>query len=477
MTIENSVSKQSIWSAFGQLLRKELLPVLTDLRLAIVMLLVIALFSVTGTVIEQGQSLAFYQANYPEHPALFGFLTWKVILTVGLDHVYRTWWFLALLIFFGTSLTACTFTRQLPALKAARRWKFYEEPRQFQKLALSAELDVETRHGASVETPTASLQTLTQILPNRRYKVFQEKEDTLYARKGIIGRIGPIIVHVGIVTILLGSIWGAMTGFMAQEMVGSGNTFQVKNIVDAGPLAARVSKDWSVRVNRFWIDYTPSGGIDQFYSDMSVLDNQGQEVDRKTIFVNSPLRYHGVTFYQTDWGISAIKVRVNNSPIFQLPMAQLNTNGNGRIWGTWIPTKPDMSEGVSLLAKDLQGMMLIYDATGKLVDTVRAGMSTQVNGVTLKILDIVGSTGLQIKADPGIPIVYTGFALLMLGVTMSYFSHSQIWALQKDGRLYVGGKTNRAQVAFEREMLEILDKLSLPTQAEEKAIAVESRST
>ncbi|BAZ23179.1 ResB-like protein [Kalymmatonema gypsitolerans NIES-4073] len=476
MTIENSVSKQSIWSAFGQLLRKELLPVLTDLRLAIVMLLVIALFSVTGTVIEQGQSLAFYQANYPEHPALFGFLTWKVILTVGLDHVYRTWWFLALLIFFGTSLTACTFTRQLPALKAARRWKFYEEPRQFQKLALSAELDVETRGGASVETPTASLQTLTQILPNRRYKVFQEKEGTLYARKGIIGRIGPIIVHVGIVTILLGSIWGAMTGFMAQEMVPSGNTFQVKNIVDAGPWAARVSKDWSVRVNRFWIDYTPSGGIDQFYSDMSVLNNQAQEVDRKTIFVNSPLRYHGVTFYQTDWGISAVKVRVNNSPIFQLPMAQLNTNGNGRIWGTWIPTKPDMSEGVSLLAKDLQGMMLIYDATGKLVDTVRAGMSTQVNGVTLKILDIVGSTGLQIKADPGIPIVYTGFALLMLGVTMSYFSHSQIWALQKDGRLYVGGKTNRAQVAFEREMLEILDKLSLPTQGEEKAIAVESRS-
>jgi cytochrome c biogenesis protein len=470
MTIENSVSKQSIWSAFGQLLRKELLPVLTDLRLAIVMLLVIALFSVTGTVIEQGQSLAFYQANYPEHPALFGFLTWKVVLTVGLDHVYRTWWFLALLIFFGTSLTACTFTRQFPALKAARRWKFYDEPRQFQKLALSAEFDLETLHATS-------LQTLTQLLPNRRYKVFQEKEDTLYARKGIIGRIGPIIVHVGIVTILLGSIWGAMTGFMAQEMVASGNTFQVKNIVDAGPWAAQVPKDWSVRVNRFWIDYTPSGGIDQFYSDMSVLDNQGQEVDRKTIFVNSPLRYHGVTFYQTDWGISAVRVQLNNSPIFQLPMAQLNTNGNGRIWGTWIPTKPDLTEGVSLLAKDLQGMMLIYDATGKLVDTVRAGMSTQVNGVTLKILDVVGSTGLQIKADPGIPIVYTGFALLMLGVTMSYFSHSQIWALQKDGRLYVGGKTNRAQVAFEREMLEILDRLSLPPKDEEKVVAIESHST
>ncbi|MEH1783417.1 MAG: cytochrome c biogenesis protein [Nostoc sp.] len=465
MTLEDSVAKELKWWAIpGQFLRQELLPVLTNLRLAIALLLLIAIFSSTGTVIEQGQSPAFYQANYPEHPALFGFLTWKVIQVVGLDHVYRTWWFLSLLILFGTSLTACSFTRQLPALKAAQRWKYYEEPRQFQKLALSTELD------------TGSLNSLSQILQKHRYKIFQdqEKANLLYARKGIVGRIGPIIVHIGIVAILLGGIWGAMTGFLAQEMVASGDTFQVTNIVDAGPIAAKISKDWSVRVNRFWIDYTPSGGIDQFYSDMSVLNNQGKEIDHKKIFVNEPLRYHGITFYQTDWGIAGVRVQFNNSPIFQLPMAQLNTNGKGgRIWGTWVPTKPDLSEGVSLLAKDLQGMVLIYDATGKLVDTVRAGMYTEVNGVKLKILDVIGSTGLQIKADPGIPIVYSGFGLLMVGVVMSYFSHSQIWALQKGDRLYIGGKTNRAQVAFEQEVLEILDRLSSQPKGEEKEAAIE----
>jgi len=432
----------------GHLFRRQLLPVLADLRLAIVLLLAIALFSISGTVIEQGQSLAYYQSNYPEHPALFGFLTWKVLLTLGLDHVYRTWWFLSILILFGSSLTACTFTRQFPALKAARRWKFYDEPRQFQKLALSAELD------------RGSLNSLSPLLEKRRYKVFQEG-DTLYARKGIIGRIGPIVVHASMLIILAGAILGAMTGFIAQEMVPSGNTFQVKNIVDAGPYALpQIPKDWSVRVNRFWIDYTPQGGINQFYSDLSVLDNQGQEVDKQTIYVNKPLRYRGVTFYQTDWGIAAVRVRLNKSPIFQIPMAQLDTNGKGRIWGTWIPTKPDLSEGVSLLARDLQGTLLVYDAAGKLVSTVRSGMATEVNGITLKIVDVIGSTGLQIKADPGIPMVYTGFGLLMLGVIMSYVSHSQIWALQKDGRFYVGGRTNRAQVAFEREVIEILDQLS-----------------
>ncbi len=428
--------------------KRELIPFLADLRLAIALLLLIALFSISGTVLEQGQAAAFYQANYPEHPALFGFITWKVILALGLDHVYRTWWFLALLILFGSSLTACTFKRQIPALRwFSRTWNFYTQPRQFQKFALSAEFS------------QVVIDDLVPLLEQQRYQVFRQG-DALYAHKGLAGRVGPIIVHVGILVILLGGIAGAMTGFIAQEMVPSGETFQVKNITDAGPLAApQFPKDWSVKVNRFWIDYTPDGTIDQFYSDMSVLDQAGNEVKRKTIHVNEPLRYKGVTLYQADWGVAAVRVRLNNSPIFQLPMAQLNTNGKGRIWGTWLPTKPDLSEGVSLVAKDMQGMVVVYDMTGKLIATVRSGMSAEVNGVTLRVLELVGSTGLQIKADPGIPLVYAGFGLLMLGVVMSYISHSQIWALQQDGQFYIGGKTNRAQVTFEREAIALFDQL------------------
>jgi cytochrome c biogenesis protein len=446
MTVSDPPKAKEL-TPISQNIFRTFIKVVADLRLAIVLLLMIALFSISGTVIEQGQSLQFYQENYPEDPALFGFVSWKFILALGLNHVYSTWWFLSLLILFGTSLATCTFTRQFPALKTARRWNFYQQPRQFQKLALSAELE------------TGSPTSLVPLLKKHGYKIFQE-DRALYARKGIVGKIGPIIVHAGMLIVLAGGIWGTLTGFMAQEMIASGDTFQVKNIFEAGPLAApQVPKDWGVRVNRFWIDYTPKGEIDQFYSDLSVVDRGGQELDRQTIYVNKPLRYRGVTFYQTDWGIAAVRVQINNSPIFQLPMAQINTNGRGRIWGTWIPTKTDLSAGVSLVTRDLQGTMVVYDTQGNLMSAVRPGMAIQVNGVTLKILDLIGSTGLQIKADPGIPIVYAGFALLMAGVVMSYVSHSQIWALQEGDRFYLGGKTNRAQVSFERELIEMIEAM------------------
>jgi cytochrome c biogenesis protein len=68
-----------------------------------------------------------------------------------------------------------------------------------------------------------------------------------------------------------------------------------------------------------------------------------------------------------------------------------------------------------------------------------------------------------VKTDPGIPLVYGGFALLMVGVVMSYVSHSQIWGLQQGNNFYLGGRTNRAQVAFEREFLDIWEKVQKGT--------------
>jgi len=426
---------------------RRFLSTIADLRLAIILLLIIAIFSISGTVIEQNQPINYYQENYPENPALFGFLTWQVLINIGLNHVYTTWWYLAILFLFGSSLIACTFKRQLPALKAAKIWQFYDQPRQFNKLAFSAEVSTE------------SLTKIESILNSKGYKVYTN-DNSIYAQKGLAGRIGPIIVHIGMIIVLLGAIWGAFSGFFAQEMIPSGDTFTIQNYLEAGRLTnLEKPQSFQVKVNDFWINYSPEGKVDQFYSDLSVINKQGKEVTRKTIFVNQPLRYQGITFYQTSWNISAVKVQLNNSPIFQLPMAELTLENQGRIWGTWIPTKPDLSEGVSLVTKDLQGTMFLYNMQGELINAIRPNMPVEVNGINLKVVKLIGATGLQIKSDPGVPIVYLGFALLMIGVVMSYISFSQIWALQEENSFFIGGKTNRAQVAFEKEMYSILEKI------------------
>ena len=48
---------------------------------------------------------------------------------------------------------------------------------------------------------------------------------------------------------------------------------------------------------------------------------------------------------------------------------------------------------------------------------------------------------------------------LMITTLVSYLSHSQIWALQEEAMLHVGGRTNRATIAFAGELSTILDSV------------------
>ncbi len=424
-------------------IRRYLFPVLGNLKVAIGLLLAIAAGSAVGTVLEQGETVAYYQEHYPEKPALFGFLSYRVILALGLNEVYRSWWFTALLMLFGASLVLCTAYRQWPLLKVARRWFYFSQPAKILALPAAATL------------PQGRVNDLAQILEQRGYRVFWA-DDRLYARKGLVGRIGPMVVHFSLILVLLGAIWGNWQGFEVQEMIPSGETFRLENVTKGG---SRLPQEVALRVNRFWIDYLPSGQIDQFYSDISVLDAQGQERDRQTISVNHPLRAEGLTVYQASWALAGIRFTIGRSPVLSLPLQRLQPKDQPKaepVWGTWLPTKPDLSEGLTVLVPDLQGTFSVYDPQGKLLGVKHLGEAIDLKGVPLVIQEIVGSTGLQIKWDPGIPLVYLGFGLLMAGTIASYVSYSQVWALQVGETLYVGGKTNRARLAFDAELSECL---------------------
>lgn len=79
-----------------------------------------------------------------------------------------------------------------------------------------------------------------------------------------------------------------------------------------------------------------------------------------------------------------------------------------------------------MLAKDLQ-QVVFYDTDGQFVGVRRPGSGKVIStgGYSFIVDELVGSSGVQIKHDPGIVFVYTGFGFLMLTTLISYISHSQ----------------------------------------------------
>ena len=420
-------------------MKQKIFRTIADLRFSIFILLVISVCSILGTIIEQDQSIEIYKINYPLTNPVFGFLTWDIILQLGLDHVYKTWWFFVLIFLFGFSLISCTFLQQFPSLKVARRCQFFRTTEQFYRLKIS-----------TILTSFAYPKILARIQQNK-YSIFQQK-NIVYCYKGLIGRIAPILVHFSMILILFGTIVGSLFGFKAQEIVPKTEQFHIQNILTTGPLTS--IPETAVRINDFWINYTKSKTISQFYSDLSILNSEGSEVDRKTISVNYPLIYKGLYYYQTDWNLIGLRFQTERNETLEYPLVNALNNQN-KVWLTWISTNSSLTTGLIAIIDNLEGYCSIYDDSGVFLGNLELNEKLNFN-LSLTLLEIISSTGLQIKTDFGIPIIYGGFFLLMVSTLISYITYSQIWIVEKQKQLFIGGTTNRAIFDFELEFLKFI---------------------
>jgi cytochrome c biogenesis protein len=420
-------------------MKQKIFRIVADLRFSILILLLISLFSIIGTIIEQDQSIESYKLNYPLVNPVFGFLTWDRILKFGLDHVYKTWWFFTLIFLFGLSLITCTSLQQLPSLKIARRCQFFRKPSQFYRLKIFTTLT------------NFSFNKILLRIRNSQYSIFHQK-NIVYCYKGLIGRIAPILVHFSMILILLGTILGSLFGFKAQEIVPKTENFHIQNIINSGQLS--IIPKISTRVNDFWITYTQNRTISQFYSDLSILDTQGNEIRRKTISVNYPLIHENVYYYQTDWNLIGLRFKTMTNEIIEYPLLNILNNQN-KVWITWISNDKSLNEGIIGLVDNLEGYCSIYDEAGLFLGNIELNEVVNFNQ-PLTFLEIISSTGLQIKSDPGIPMIYFGFFFLMISTLLSYITYSQIWIIQKNQKLFIGGTTNRAIFNFELEFFKFI---------------------
>ena len=416
-------------------MKQKIFRFIADLRFSIFLLLLISVFSIIGTIIEQDQTIEVYKINYSLTNPVLGFLTWDLIIRLGLDHVYETWWFFAIIFLFGSSLISCTFLQQLPSLKVSRRCQFFRTTKQFSRLKTFTKLT------------NFSLNMVLMRIRINQYSIFQQK-NILYCYKGLTGRIAPILVHFSIILILTGTIIGSLLGFKAQEIVPKTENFHVQNLLNSGQLA--VIPKTSMRINDFWITYTNKQTISQFYSDISILDFKGNEIKRKTISVNYPLVNDNIYYYQTDWNLTGLRFESNDNSFSEYPLLNLD-----KVWLTWISNDSSLYNGFIITIDNLQGYCSIYNEVGEFLGNIEWHEKIDSN-YTLALSDIISSTGLQIKADPGIYIIYIGFFLLMISTLISYITYSQIWLIKKNQKLFIGGTTSRALFDFELEFFKFI---------------------
>jgi cytochrome c biogenesis protein len=422
---------------------------ISDLRLAIGLLVVIAIASAIGTAIPQKEPESLYHQLYDQQPWL-GLLRADRLLQLQLDHVYSSSWFLGLLAWLGLALLLCSWRRQWPALQAALRWIDYRSPRQLSKLSVAQTLPA--------EDAAATLTRLELLLRQQGWRV-QPHPDRLAARRGVLGRVGPLLVHAGLVVLLVGAAWGVLGGQRAEQFLAPGRSLEL--------IDSRGHSQLTLALDAFMVERDPAGRPEQFRSQLRLLE--GSEAGapallrQAEISVNHPLRFRGVTLYQADWSLAAIGVRLGRSPVLQLPLQTFPQLGE-QVWGLVLPTRPDGSDPVLLSLSSEQGPVDVYGADGRLIGSLAVGGEPmEVNGLPLRVTAVLPASGILLKRDPGVPLVYGGFAIALAGGGLSLLATRQIWAIAEDtpatSRLHVAGLCNRNLTAFAAELPQLLSQV------------------
>ena len=426
----------------------------TSLKLAITIIIILASASIIGTIIEQNQPLEKYQQFYSDG-------TIRLFDALNLFDMYHSWWFLLLLVLFTVNLSCCTIDRLPRVVKVVRNPKTTLDGNLEKTLG---HVDRWKKKGDLLKVAETYQAALGKAFSKPR---LTENSGTfhLYAEKGVISRFGVYITHLSIIIIFIGAIVGNVLGFKGFANIVEGRSVQTiptrggTNHVDLG---------FSVRCNKFWVDFYPSGQPKEYASDLSIIEN-GREVLRKKIVVNDPLQYKGIWFYQSSYGpagAASATIAVNSPEEGRLTTVSLTPGQKADIPAYGKISAVDYQENFQGLGPAL---LVVLEQPGKphtefwllkaYPDFDRQRRDTRY--LSFAGVDQIFFTGLQVAKDPGVNVVWVGCTLMVVGIIIAFFmSHQRLWirlSRGSDGRVEVvlAGSANRNRLAFEKRFEKI----------------------
>jgi len=407
---------------------------LASVTFTIVLLSCIAVGSVLGTIVKQGADVEEYLSLYSED-------TYRIIRLLGLDDVYHSPWFLALLVLFAINLTACTLKRFLSILKGRGQVGLPDEK------ALSAmTMSFRVEGGMSYEA-------IAGILPRGYTRVYRE-EDGVVCEKGNLARYGALMIHASIMLILAGGFIGLITGYKGFMVLGQGET---KNLITvSGGNPKEKSLGFALKCKNFRISFYPGGAPKDYVSTIEVIDG-GTTVLEKQIRVNDPLSYKGINIYQASYQkVPSFSFNIDGESVTLREKDTHNKDGLVMMVVRFEPSVHDFGPGVMVAYLD-QG----EPKTTWFLRNVERLRQKTIQGVTLRLDGIKEDlyTGLEVSRDPGVWIVWAGFALMLLGLFVNFFMHHRRVYVRKTPKGFiVAGVATRNKEAFGEEFERLKEK-------------------
>ncbi len=433
-----------------------------SLKLTIFTLILLAATSIIGTVIQQGRTPEEYIQRYGE-------TTYRLFEALQFFDMYHSWWFLTLLWLFSVNLTACSIKR-LP-----RVWKTVREP-----VLVADDTLYKTFSNTEEQVVSGSLSELrdrvsAHVGANFAQPVITEQDGKihLFAQKGAWARFGVYITHASILIIFIGAIIGSMFGFKAYVNIVEGTeTAQVWSRSGQEP----IDLGFAVRCDEFTVTYYEgSMRPKEFKSLLTIIDDGEVIMDQRPIIVNDPLTYKGITFYQSSYGPAGeptFTLRVRNRQSGESTTITARQGQPAALPGGGFVRVVDYTPSYQNFGP--AALLETFDEasrrpTGRpfVVMQAHPEFDAQRGGAhVFSLLDHQQRffTGLQVKKDPGVWVVWTGCTLMILGSLVAFFlSHRRIWVtLQPVGNkvgIKLGGTAHRNQPAFELFFDEFKKKL------------------
>jgi len=421
---------------------KNLIIKISSLRFAISLIIFIAISSGIGTFIPQGNNKKFYIDIFDDAPIL-GFLNGEKVLKLQLDHIYTSFWFLFALILLCISLASCSFRRQIPSLKASLKWIEYESEKKFSKLQLT------TSHPINQDGEHISKVNL--LLKKRGWETYKYKSH-ISARRGLIGKIGPLVVHIGLIVLLIGSAYGSFTSQSKEQYLVPGESLDLVN--------ESTNSKANVELVDFSIERESDGIPKQFISKLDFSSEDLKLNEIKTAKVNHPIRFQGLTIYQADWSISNVVLEIDNI-LYQLKLKEIPEIGN-QVWGVLVELGSENKKNFLLTIDNENGPLKISNVENFSGNNLYINEEPlEINSSKVALKKIIPSSGLIIKNDPSIPFIYFSFILIIFGTIISLIPTNQLWILvnNESQKLFIGGLSNKNLVGFKKEFFKLSEEI------------------